>query len=455
MKERSSWFTRPGAGEERRPAAVPERPAARLVGAALARTRSRTPLAAQIWTLMGEPPDVNVRAFDGSTAGPPDTPATAIFVRPEAFTRLIGAPGEMGFARAVVAGDLILEGDLRAAMEPRHALNDRRWNLALLADVAKLVHASGASLRPLPPPAEEIRVKGRRHSQRRDATAVSHHYDVGNDFYRLLLGPTMAYSCAVWEKPDVGLEAAQDAKHELICAKLGVPALHQPRLLDVGCGWGGMLVHAARHHGAHGVGITLSEEQAAMARTRIAGAGLDDRLEVRVQDYRDVADGPYDAISSIGMVEHVGEAQLPGYFAALHALLRPGGRLLNHGITIRHGTPARIDPRGFMQHYIFPDAEVPNVAAVLDALQGPGFEVRHVENLREHYVLTLRAWLGNLEARWDEAVDLVGANRARVWRLYLAGVMIGFEENRTQLHQVLAVKLDDRFASGLPLRPDW
>ncbi|WP_261560801.1 SAM-dependent methyltransferase, partial [Frankia tisae] len=272
--------------------------------------------------------------------------------------------------------------------------------------------------------------------------AISHHYDVSNAFYRLFLGPTMTYSCGVWESPAAGLDAAQTAKHELVCRKLGLRP--GERLLDVGCGWGSMLIHAARHHGARGVGVTISVEQAAEARRRIAEAGLTDAIEIRLQDYREIPDGPFDAISSVGMVEHVGRAMLPTYFAALYSLLRPGGRLLNHGIS-SPGDPAgayRHQPhlgpiplpqgRDFLRRYVFPDGELHEIGLMTSLTQAAGFEVRHVENLREHYALTLRAWVRALEENWDAVVAQVGAGRARVWRLYMAGSALSFESGQSQ-----------------------
>jgi cyclopropane-fatty-acyl-phospholipid synthase len=422
------------------------------LGAVVRRLRAAAPIAPQVTAILGHPDNLAVRAFDGSRSGPVDPPATLVLNSPAALSRLVAAPGEMGFARALVTGDIDIEGDLVAALELRHHLNAHRNSAGFVVALLRLALTAGAPLRRIPPPAEETQLRGRRHSKTRDAQAVSHHYDVSNDFYRLLLGPTMAYSCAVWDKPEVGLDVAQEAKFALIAAKLGLgPGM---RLLDVGCGWGGMLLHAARHHGVTGVGITLAEEQATLARERIAEAGLADRLEVRVQDYRDVDDGPFDAISSIGMVEHVGDAQLDTYAARLHGLLRPGGRLLNHGITTPPHLAGPLDPHGFMQRYIFPDGELQDVGRVIAALQGAGLEVRHSENLREHYALTLRAWLRNLEDHWDDAVAEVGDARARVWRLYIAGCVIGFEDRRTEIHQVLAVRPDGG-RSGMALRPDW
>jgi cyclopropane-fatty-acyl-phospholipid synthase len=251
------------------------------------------------------------------------------------------------------------------------------------------------------------------------------------------------------------LEEAQAAKYEPICRKLVLR--EGSRLLDVGCGWGGMAMHAVREHGARAAGVTLSRAQAEWAQKAVAEAGLADRVEFRYQDYRDVVDGPFDAISSIGMFEHVGLKNLGVYFDRLFALLRPGGRLLNHGIARparpgRMRTPARIRRRGFIDRYVFPDGELHEVGAVVSRMQASGFEVRHVEGLREHYALTLRAWVGNLEGNWDACVAEAGEARARIWRLYMAASALNFEAGRTQIHQVLAVK-NDAGISGPPARP--
>jgi len=250
-------------------------------------------------------------------------------------------------------------------------------------------------------------------------------------------------------------------RYELICRKLDLR--EGMRLLDVGCGWGGMALHAARRHGASVVGVTLSSRQVEWAQKAVADAGLADRVEIRLQDYRDVLDGPFDAISSIGMFEHVGLRNLGLYFQRLYRLLRPGGRLLNHGIgrparpgaRMRGGvpvTPRRFARRSFIDRYVFPDGELHEVGAVVSTMQAAGFEVRHLESLREHYAVTLRAWVANLEANWEEAVAEVGSARARVWRLYMAASALNFEAGRTQVHQVLAVRAD-RGRSGVPLRP--
>lgn len=400
--------------------------------------------------ILGPDVPVHVTAYDGTDLGPPEAPATLVVRSPDALRRIVAAPGELGIARAYVAGDLDVEGDIFEALRLHDRLPDLRIRPEHLLGLARLVGRDG--LRPLPPPAEEARLHGRRHTPARDAAAVAHHYDVSNRFYDLVLGPSLTYSCAVFATPTTTLEDAQDAKHELICRKLDLrPGM---RLLDVGCGWGSLLLHAARHHGVHGVGVTVSRRQAERAAKRVAEAGLTDVVTIRVQDYRDVDDGPFDAIASVGMFEHVGAARLAGYFERLHALLRPTGRLLNHGIVRPPGRRARFARRGFIDRYVFPDGELHEIGAVVTSIQEAGFEVRHVEGLREHYALTLRRWVANLEARWDDAVAEVGEGRARVWRLYMAASARNFEAGRTGIHQVLAV-VPEGGRSGLPLRPSF
>jgi cyclopropane-fatty-acyl-phospholipid synthase len=407
-------------------------------------------IASLIESVLGTDLPIAFRAYDGSALGPPDAPATIVLRSHDALRRIVTAPGELGFARAYVAGDLDLEGDVFAALELRDRLPNVRLTPQQMLAAVRLLGVS--NLRPLPPPREEARLRGRRHSVARDRAAISHHYDVSNDFYRLVLGPSLTYSCAVFTNDDTTLEDAQANKYELISGKLGLR--EGMRLLDVGCGWGGMVLHAAERHDVQAVGVTISERQVDLASKRVAEAGLSDRVEIRNQDYRLIDDGPYDAISSIGMFEHVGESRLAEYFGRLYDLLPPGGRLLNHGISRPPGGSSRFSRASFIDHYVFPDGELHEVGRVVSVIQESGFEVRHVESLREHYAKTLRHWVANLEEHWDEAVSLVGDARARIWRLYMAGSAMNFEANRTQIHQVLAVKPDDG-ASGMPLRPDW
>ena len=404
--------------------------------------------------LLGADLPVALRAYDGSRVGPDPAPATIVLHSPDALRRIVTAPGELGLSRAYVSGDLDLEGDTFAVLELRHHLEGLEVGWRQVLELLRVVGLTG--LKPLPAPAEEAKPRGRLHSRQRDAADISHHYDVGNEFYELLLGPSMTYSCAVWTDdslpPPLGLEEAQFAKYELICRKLALePGM---RLLDVGCGWGGMVRHAARHHGVRAVGVTVSNEQATWAREAVEREGLADRVEIRLQDYRDVRDGPFDAISSIGMFEHVGRSRLRTYVQQLNRLLVPEGRLLNHAISRPPGEGERIDPKGFMGRYVFPDGELIEVGSVVTSLQETGLEVRHVESLREHYALTLRAWIANLEANWDRAVELVGGPRARIWRLYLAGSAVYFEDGLIGVNQVLAVKPNGG-RSGLGLRPTW
>ena len=386
---------------------------------------------------------VRVRAWDGSTAGPPDAPTIAVR-SPQALRRLLWAPGELGLGRAYVAGEIELEDDvfetfaalssggLLSGSDTPHRTSPREW--LGLARSAVALRAVGP---PPPLPPEEIpRPRWRRmHTRDRDARAVAHHYDVGNDFYALVLGPTLVYSCAVWTGEDVGLDAAQEAKLDLICRKLGLAPGR--RLLDVGCGWGSLALHAARRYGADVVGITLSAQQADLARERVADAGLAERVTIRIQDYRDVDDGPFDAVSSIGMAEHVGRARMQEYVDVLVRALPPGGRLLHHAIAWSGPDTGGPDD-SFITRYVFPDGELLRLAETVAALEGGGLEILDVEALRRHYALTLRAWVERLEKNWDAAVALAGAGRARVWRLYMAGSALAFETGKLGVNQVLA-----------------
>ncbi|MFF4094782.1 class I SAM-dependent methyltransferase [Streptomyces sp. NPDC001834] len=417
-------------------------------------------LTALVEEFLGERLPVRIRAWDGSESGPPGAPVLVIRNR-RALRRLLWKPGELGLARAWVAGEIDVEGDLYEGL-------DRLASLIWERDVAAgdavhpvrdpkarafgkgLLRLAGPGLPPAPPPEEVRRRSGSLHTRGRDKAAISHHYDVGNDFYELFLGPSMVYSCGYWEDGGT-LEDAQRDKLDLVCRKL---ALNEgDRLLDVGCGWGSMAIHAARAYGARVTGVTLSAEQAAYARKRVADEGLTDRVEIRVQDYRDVRDGPYDAVSSIGMAEHVGAVRFREYADGVHALLKPGGRLLNHQIARRpekDESAYHVDE--FIDAYVFPDGELAPVGRTVSILEEAGFEARDVESIREHYALTLRGWVANLEKHWDRAVRLTSAGRARVWRLYMAACALSFEHNRIGVNQILAVRPAQGGASRMPLR---
>ncbi|MET9681884.1 cyclopropane-fatty-acyl-phospholipid synthase family protein [Streptomyces coeruleorubidus] len=411
--------------------------------------------------VLGAPLPVRIRAWDGSQAGPPGAPTLVVRNR-RALRRLLWKPGELGLARAWVAGDLDIDGDLYTTLdllaghiwerdEDARTLAQALRDPEVRAAVHGLVKLAGPPLPPAPPREEARRPRRNLHTKRTDRRAISHHYDVGNDFYEIVLGPSMVYSCAYWPSPDSTLEQAQHDKLELVCRKLGLRP--GQRLLDVGCGWGSMAVHAAREHGVSVVGITLSQEQAAYARKRVADEGLTDKVEIRVQDYRDVRDGPYDAISSIGMAEHVGAERYLDYATDLHGLLKPGGRLLNHQIARRpqrDETAYNVD--AFIDSYVFPDGELQPVGVTVAQLERAGFEVRDVESIREHYALTLRRWVARLEADWQRAVQLTSPGRARVWRLYMAASALAFEHNRISVNQVLAVRTPESGESGMPLR---
>ncbi|MFE7898778.1 class I SAM-dependent methyltransferase [Streptomyces sp. NPDC057424] len=411
--------------------------------------------------LLGAPLPVRIRAWDGSQAGPPGAPTLVVRNR-RALRRLLWKPGELGLARAWVAGDLDIEGDLYTTLDLLAGLiwergDDARTLAEALRDpevraaVRGLVRLAGPPLPPAPPREETRSPRRHLHTKRTDRRAISHHYDVGNDFYEIVLGPSMVYSCAYWPTPDSTLEQAQRDKLELVCRKLGLSPGR--RLLDVGCGWGSMAIHAAREHGVSVVGVTLSQEQAAYARKRVADEGLTDKVEIRVQDYREVRDGPYDAISSIGMAEHVGAERYLEYAADLYNLLRSGGRLLNHQIARRpRGDETTYSVDAFIDSYVFPDGELQPIGSTVDRLERAGFEVRDVEAIREHYALTLRQWVARLEADWQRAVQLTSPGRARVWRLYMAASALAFEHNRIGVNQVLAVRTPESGASDMPLR---
>ena len=411
------------------------------------------PLSAILEDLLGPDLPIAIRAYDGSRLGPPEDEAGATIVvrSPDALRRIVTAPGELGFGRAYVAGDLDVEGDIYQALKlgdvlPRFRLSPKQWSA-----LVKLIGVEG--LKPLPPPPEEAHLRGRRHSKERDAAAIQHHYDVSNDFYEMVLGSTMTYSCAVFEKPSDPLDRAQEQKHELICRKLDL----QPgqRLLDIGCGWGGMVMHAASHHGVRAVGVTISPSQADKARERVAAAGLSDRVEIRLLDYRDVVDGPYDAISSIGMFEHVGLAKLGEYFERLREVVVPGGRVLNHGISRpwRKG-PTRFGRASFIERYVFPRGELPHIGTVLRTMQEGGLEAFDIENLRRHYARTCGLWSERFEAKAAALRAMVDEKTWRIWRVYLAGCAWAFEHDQIALFQVLC-RPSGRLAAELPWSRRW
>jgi cyclopropane-fatty-acyl-phospholipid synthase len=400
--------------------------------------------------VIGAGTPVEFRAYDGSRSGPADAQVRVWINSPRAVSYLVLSPGELGLARAYVVGDVDVDGDIHTTLRllAQHA-SDLPWRERL-----EILRSLGLrALRPYPPPEVEIRqLPGRRHSKRRDGQAISHHYDVSNQFYEWVLGPSMAYTCAVYPHSEASLEEAQYTKFDLVARKLGLrPGM---RLLDVGCGWGGMVRHAAREYGVRALGVTLSRQQAEWGQKAIADAGLSDLAEVRHLDYRDVPETAFDAISSIGLTEHIGMTQLPAYFDFLAGKLRPQGRLLNHCITRPTSDWPPNRRRGFINRYVFPDGEILGIGHIASVMAAHGFEIRHEENLREHYALTLRDWGANLERHWAEAVAEVGAAQARVWRLYMAGSRLSFDQNALQLHQILGVRTDAG-TSGMPLRSDW
>ena len=381
---------------------------------------------------------VTIRFWDGSELASPNGGPVVALRDPAALVHMLRAPGQLGLARAWVDGSLDVEGDLEPVLRVRGAFHGVRVSAAERARLARAaLQALGTrALRPPPIPSVEARLHGRRHWLARDRDAVRHHYDVSNRFYRLVLGPSMVYSCAYFADPGETLEVAQERKLDLICRKLGVAP--GDRLLDIGCGWGSLVIHAARHYGAVAVGVTLSEPQARLARERAAQAGVAGRVEIRVQDYREIADGPYDKIASVGMYEHVGRAELGRYAQAVARLLHPGGLFLNHGIT--RLVPHRPEADPFIARYVFPDGELHPVTYMVGAMQSAGLEIRDLESLREHYPLTLRRWVANLTAHRDEAIAEVGAQRERVWRLYMLGSALGFEAGELSVHQALATR---------------
>jgi len=422
---------------------------------------SKLTLAEVLEIFAGSRLPLRITAYDGSSAGPPDAPFGLDLKTPRGTTYLVTGFGDLGLARAYIAGDLDIQGVhpgdpyelLKALAE---SLEFARPPARVMAQVVRSIGFE--HLRPIAPPPQEVPPRwrrvaaGLRHSKNRDAEAIHHHYDVSNTFYEWVLGPSMTYTCACYPSLEASLEEAQENKYRLVFEKLRLKP--GDRLLDVGCGWGGMVRYAARR-GVKTLGVTLSREQTSWAQQAIADEGLGELAEVRFSDYRDLAETGFDAVSSIGLLEHIGVRNYPSYFRFLQSLLRPGGLLLNHCIT-RSDNQTEPSTRGFIDRYVFPDGELTGSGRIITEAQDAGLEVLHEENLRPHYAMTLRDWCANLVEHWDEAVDEVGLPAAKVWGLYMAGSRLAFETGGIQLHQVLAVKPDDRDGDGdLPLRPWW
>src|SRR6195952_846050 len=424
------------------------------------RAGTKLPLAEVFESLLAGPAPVRFEAYDGSSYGPADAPVTLELKNERGLGYLVTAPGDLGLGRASVSGALDLRGIPPGAPYEGMILLLRamRFRRPSPAQVVQLLRSIGLShmMPPPPPPQEHLprwrrMIEGLRHSPERDGKVIQHPYDGSNRFYEMVLGPSMTYTCAVFETEEATLEEAQHAKYDLVARKLDLQ--QGQRLLDVGCGWGGMVRHAAREYGVRALGVTLSREQAEWAQEKIKEEGLDNLAEVRHLDYRKVPETGFDAVSSIGLTEHIGVDNYPLYFAYLRDKLLPGGRLLNHCITRPDNKPTQTG--AFIDRYVFPDGELTGSGKIITEAQNAGLEVHHEENLRIHYAKTLAGWGHNLEANWDECVAEVGEGTARVWGLYMAGSRMGFERNEIQLHQVLATRTDDDGVSGFPLRPNW
>jgi cyclopropane-fatty-acyl-phospholipid synthase len=401
------------------------------------------------------PRNFTVRLWDGSVL-PPEPGRRSRFTlairTPAAFRTLFLSANELTLGEAFIHGEIDVEGELGFAfhladhlVRHRPGVGERfRWARKLLA-----LPAVESSARSAPRP----RIGGALHSIDRDRKAVTYHYDLSNDFFALWLDRRMIYSCAVFSAPSDGLDAAQERKLDLVCRKLRLRP--GERFLDIGCGWGGLLIHAARRYGAEGVGITVSRPQADLANERIETAGLSGRVRAEVADYREMpGEGLFDKIASVGMIEHTGLSRLPDYFRRAFRLLRPGGAFLNHGIALNPAYPAAPGP-SFSDHYIFPDGEILPLSVTLRAAEEEGFEIRDVESFREQYVLTLNRWRKRLEVRREEAKRIVGEATCRAWRLYLAGAAHTFAVGKNNVYQTLLVRPDGG-KSGLPLtREDW
>jgi cyclopropane-fatty-acyl-phospholipid synthase len=401
---------------------------------------------------------LRIEAWDGSAAGPEGAPTLRV-TTPQALTRLLWHPGELGLAQAYVTGEIDVDGDLLDGLRRVWAATRERGLSSRLDPatvVAGLRAVAGLKVlgRPPAPPATQARLRGRLHSPRRDRDAIAHHYDLSNEFYDFILDRHKAYSCAYFtsDEPSYTLEDAQRDKLDLVCRKLGLDRA-QPghRHLDIGCGWGSLSLHAAAEYGVEVVGVTISQEQKAYIDERLVREGLQDRVDVRLQDYRDVADGPFDTVSSIEMGEHVGKRNYPVFLSQIERLLVAGGRMLIQQMS------RTTKPGGgpFIEAFIAPDMHMRPVGETVALVEGSGLEVRDVHALREHYVRTVDAWYATFESNWDEVVAMVGEEMARVWRLYLVGGALAFEEGRMGVDQILAVKPSPDGRSGLPSVRTW
>jgi cyclopropane-fatty-acyl-phospholipid synthase len=422
---------------------------------------------AVLTAIFGEPRErsFDVRFWDGTIdrGANSNPPFTLALNRPAALRRMLLPPNELSIVESYISGDVDIVGSMEAASGLAEAIGGRLRSPIAIAKLVKMVIG-------LPGQAEDdladtrfpehARKLGPRHTPVRDRAAIQFHYDVGNDFYKLWLDQRMVYSCAYFRSPDFTLDQAQEAKLDHICRKLRLKP--GERLLDIGCGWGGLIMHAAKNYGVDATGITLSKNQAALARERIEQAGLADRCRVAIRDYRTLAAGDnYDKISSVGMVEHVGLSHLPVYFDAAYRALRPGGLFMNHGIvSLGEARPRSIRENilrkfwkadAFIDKYVFPDGKLTATKDVIGAAEAAGFEVRDVESLREHYAMTLRHWVKSLEDKSQEALALVGNHTFRVWRLYMAASANAFATASINILQTVLAKPDERGHSNIPL----
>ncbi|MGU3431456.1 class I SAM-dependent methyltransferase [Actinomycetes bacterium M1A6_2h] len=420
-----------------------------------------TTLADLLEPVVGGELPVHLTAWDGSTAGPEDAPHVRL-TSANVLRRLLWSPGELGAAQAYVTGELDVDGDLDDALTHvwsvvhSRGLTMVRPTPAKLLELVRAARSLGAFGRPLPAPASQAQVKGRLHSLSRDRAAISHHYDLSNEFYEMVLDPNMAYSSAYWtsDAPDYTLEDAQRDKLDMVCRKVGLDQRRGMRFLDVGCGWGSLSLHAAAEFGARVVGVTISREQKAFIDKRIADRGLTDLVDIRIQDYREVPDGPFDAVASLEMGEHVGQKNYPVYVKALHDNVVPGGRVLVQQMSRKAGDHPGGGP--FIESFIAPDMFMRPVGETVAMIEEGGLEVRDVHAMREHYVRTVDVWYETFEQRWDDLVALVGEEVARVWRLYLVGGGMAFRDGRMGVDQILSVRPDGRGRTSMPaVRPTW